>query len=112
MLKASEDFKSKEVRRALEWIKYGSHGIRTSFIKGFFDADCSYSVNYDKYDYRVRFGQVDKQVILDAKEILESLRFKSSDLLGPYQYKKEVKPYYEIQIHGKHQFLRFSKIIK
>ena len=112
MVNLSEDFKSKDIRRVPEWIKYGSHAIRTAFIRGFFDTDGSSSVNHDKYDYRIRFGQIDKQIILDVKEILESLRFKVSNLLGPYQYKENAKPYYEIQIHGKHQFLRFAKIIK
>ena len=112
MLEASEDFKSKETRRVPEWIRGGSHTVRTAFIRGFFDTDGSYCVNYDKYDYRVRFGQIDKQVILDVREILQGLRFKVSELLGPYQYKKDARPYYEIQLHGKHQFLRFSKIIK
>ena len=112
ILKASEDFKSKEKRRVPEWIKHGSRGIKISFIRGFFDADGSYTINYDKYDYQVRFGQVDKQVILDVKEILEKLGFKVSNLLGPYKYKENAKSYYEIQIHGKYQFLRFNRIIK
>jgi intein/homing endonuclease len=112
MLKASEDFKSKNERCVPDWIKYGSYEIKTAFLRGFFDADGSYCLNRAKYDYRVRFGQVEKQIIRDIKDMLESLGFKTGKLLGPYEYKEDAKPYYEVQVHGRDQVKDFNEIVK
>ena len=90
----------------------GNKKVKISFVKGFFDADGSYRINQKKHDYRVRFGQVDKQVIVNLKTMLENLGFETSQILGPYQYKEIGKPYYEVQMHGKSQVLKFNTMIK
>ena len=104
-------FKAKTGRRIPRWIKAGDKSINYSFISGFFDADGFYYLIPEKKDYRVRLGQSEFQVLQDIKEMLEN-DFKCSNVLGPYQSKEGVKPYFELHIHGISQVKKFYRLIK
>ncbi len=106
-----EKFKDKNERRVPLWIKNGVKTIQQSFIRGFFEADGYYHLKPKNSDYRVRLGQYEYFILKDIREMLKD-DFKCSDVLGPYQSKPNVKPYYELHIHGIKQVNKFHKIIK
>jgi intein/homing endonuclease len=108
---AIESFKDKTDRKVPTWIKNGDESIRFSFIRGFFDADGFYYINPDKSDFRVRFGQSEFKILSDIKEMF-SMEIKFSKVLGPYQSKMGVKPYFELHIHGIDQVHKFCTMIK
>lgn len=108
---AVELFKSDEDRMVPSWIKNGNESIQYSFIKGFFDADGFYHFHPENSDFRVRFGQAEYYILSDIREILLN-NFKCSNVLGPYQTKTDVKPYYELHLHGINQVYKFRDLIK
>lgn len=109
---ALEDFKAKQRDRSVPmWMRNGTLAIKYAFIRGFFDAEGFYYNNPKKYDYRVRFGQAERLILRDIKQMLEP-EFKVSDVLGPYQTKQGVKPYYELHLYGKKQIKHFHDLIR
>ena len=112
-MKALESFKSKGDRRVPSWIRNGDESLQFAFIRGFFEADGYYHVRPENSDYRVRLGQSEFFILEDIKNML-SLKFKCSDVLGPYQSesKPDVKPYYELHIHGIDQVNKFHEVIR
>jgi intein/homing endonuclease len=108
---AVESFKDNIDRKIPLWIKHGEKSNQQRFISGFFDADGWYYIIPEKYDYRVRFGQSEYCILQDIKDMLDT-DFKCSEVLGPYQSKENVKPYFELHIHGIDQVYKFHKIIK
>ena len=108
--KAVESFKSNTERRVPSWIREGNEEIKYPFIRGFFDADGFYYINPEKHDYRVRFGQSEYYILSDIKEMLSN-DFKSSEVLGPYQSKEGVKPYYELHLYSIDQLHKFHELI-
>jgi intein/homing endonuclease len=110
--KLANPFKNKEQKGIPSWIIDGNQEIHYAFIRGFFDADGFYYIEPSASDYRVRFGQASSSILEGIREILQIGGFKCSEVLGPYQSKKDVKPYFELHIHGKNQLLKFHKLIK
>lgn len=108
---AIEAFKAEKDRKIPLWIKVSTKSIQLKFICGFFDADGWYYIVPEKYDYRVRFGQSEYYILQDIKEILDT-DLKCSEVLGPYQSKEGVKPYFELHIHGIDQVCKFHEMIK
>ncbi|MFX0136492.1 MAG: LAGLIDADG family homing endonuclease [Candidatus Hodarchaeota archaeon] len=108
---AIESFKVDIDRHVPLWIKCSDTSVKFAFIRGFFDADGFYYFVPEKSDYRVRFGQSEYYILEDIREIL-SEEFKCSDVLGPYQSKIGVKPYYELHIYGSNQVYKFRDLIK
>ncbi|MFX1251754.1 MAG: LAGLIDADG family homing endonuclease, partial [Promethearchaeota archaeon] len=106
-----ESYKAETNRSVPSWIKEGDELIYNAFIRGFFDADGYYHMQPENSDYRVRFGQAEYYILKDLKDLLEK-EFECSDVLGPYQSKKNAKPYYELHIHGIKQLLKFHKIVR
>jgi intein/homing endonuclease len=110
-LKYTESLKAYLNRSVPSWIKQGNKSLKFNFISGFFDADGFYYLVPEKNDFRVRLGQAEFQVLQDIKEMLE-VDFKCSDVLGPYQSKEGVKPYFELHIYGINQVKKFHSKIK
>lgn len=106
-----EHFKDDENRSVPSWIKNGTQSMQYNFIRGFFDADGFYYIYPKKYDYRVRLGQAEFYILKDIKEMLQ-VQFEISDVLGPYQSKVDVKPYYELHIYGIDQVRKFHDLIR
>jgi len=112
MKEAIGPFKDKNQRSIPRWILDGGKTVRYAFLRGFFDADGFYYIEPDNSDFRVRFGQVDRVVLEDIRDILYREGFECRDVLGPYQSKPNAKPYYELHIHGQKQVRRFHNLIK
>lgn len=112
MQEATDSFKGDKARRVPSWIRNGNLDVQRAFVQGFFDADGFYAITADSSDFRVRFGQSEPLVLADVCHILSNNGFKCSDVLGPYQSKPNVKPYYELHIHGQQQVLRFHRLIE
>ena len=104
-------FKAERNRSIPEWIKKGSKAIQYGFVGGFFDADGFNYLVPKKYDFRIRLGQSEFQILQDIKEILNN-DFNCSEVLGPYQSKQGVKPYFELHIYGINQVKKFHRAIK
>lgn len=112
MYKAVGPFKGNQQRHVPNWILMGDLDVHRGFIQGFFDADGYYLIEEDDSDFRVRFGQSEYGVLSGIRTILSRDKFKCSNVLGPYQSKPNVKPYFELHIHGRRQVLRFHHLIK
>lgn len=112
MNKIINSFKDSDHRCVPWWILEGEQDVGRAFVRGFFDADEFYYLNPIKSDYRVRFGQVDSEVLDGVRRILAKDDFKCSEVLGPYRSKTNSKPYYELQIYGKSQMFRFHDLIR
>ncbi|MHA1150044.1 MAG: LAGLIDADG family homing endonuclease [Promethearchaeota archaeon] len=110
-----EEFKSEQNRSVPTWIKTGDKQVRYAFIRGFFDADGFFYLYSKRHDYRVRLGQSEYYILKDIKEMLENEHedgFRVSDVLGPYQSKEGVKPYYELHLYGIDQVKQFHSLIR
>ena len=112
MKEAAGPFKDKMQPNLPKWILDGNKEVRRSFIRGFFDAEGCYYIKPNASDYRVRFGQADRFILEGVRNILIHDGFTCSAVLGPYQSKPNVKPYYELHIHGRSQVQRFHELIK
>ena len=112
MHEVAGSFKGNKKRSIPLWVLNGDLDVKRTFVQGFFDADGYYAIAADSSDFRVRFGQSEPLVLADVRHILCSDGFNCSEILGPYQSKPNVKPYYELHIHGQRQVLRFHRMIK
>ena len=110
-LRYIESFKADVDRSIPSWIKQGNKLLKFNFVSGFFDADGFFYLVPENNDFRVRFGQSEFQVLQDIKEMLKD-DFTCSDVLGPYQSKEGVKPYFELHIYGIDQVKKFHRVIK
>lgn len=112
MCKAAGPFKGHQKRNVPLWILDGDIKVQRAFVQGFFDADGYYVIDEINSDYRVRFGQSEYDILAGIRNILIHSKFNCSNVLGPYRSKPNVKPYYELHIHGLKQVLRFQKVIR
>lgn len=94
------------------WILDGEQVVGRGFVRGFFDAEGYYFAAPAAADYRVRFGQSAHTVLADVRDILRREGFECSNVLGPYQSKPNVKPYFELHLHGRRQVQRFHELIR
>jgi hypothetical protein len=93
------------------WIKDGAESIKHAFIRGFFDAEGYFHLDKSRSDYRVRFGQANKVVLQDVRDML-CTELSCSAVLGPYKTKPEALPYYELHLYGIDQVRHFHELIK
>lgn len=105
--------KKAHVVRVPKFIFSGGERLFTSFLRGYFDTDGT--LNFDKrgkyHNYpRIILKTISKPLFLDIKKMLLKLDFHF--YTDTYKPKKPTeKPQYRIWIYGKHNLLKWMKLI-
>ena len=105
-----------------EVIKNSSLNCQVEYVRGFFDAEGGILriENYEHnkillqeklQDIRINFGQINKESLNFIKMVLEKLSISSGKICGPYFKNNNSKPFYQLNIYGIKNLIKFHDFV-